>query len=341
MSQKKADDKLTRAAEADFARQVLQAEAAAVGAVTVGPGFHDAADLIEACAGSVVVSGLGKNSYIGQKLSATFASLGTPSHFMHPTEALHGDLGRIRATDVAVLLSFGGSTEEVVTLATLLKQDGVDVIALTGAESSDLARLARVTLCVGPVAEACPHNLAPTASTTAMLALGDALALAVSRRRNFGVEDFRRTHPGGSLGRQLSPVMSVIRFKVGENLPLVGEDRNVREAYELAESHASKSGLRRAGALLIVDAGGKLAGIFTDGDLRRALIEDGPDAWSAPIGGRMTASPRTLRDDALVRDAVQMVREHRIDEVPVVNEAGEPVGLVDVQDLMALKVIEG
>lgn len=327
--------------EADFARQVLRAEADAVGAVAIGPSFHAAAELIEKTTGSLVISGLGKNSYIGQKISATFSSLGTPSHFMHPTEAMHGDLGRIRANDVTMLLSFGGSTEEVVTLATLLKQDNVDVIAITGSEGNDLARLATVSLAVGPLSEACPHNLAPTASTTAMLALGDALALAVSKRKNFGVDDFRRTHPGGSLGRQLAPVMQAIRFKVGENLPLIEATLSIQDAYGRAESNAAASGLRRAGALLIVDDDGKLAGIFTDGDLRRSLIHDGSSAWSAPIGSLMTKAPRSLRSDALVRDAVQMVREYRIDEIPVVDDANHPVGLVDVQDLMSLKVIEG
>ncbi|HEX7009465.1 MAG TPA: CBS domain-containing protein, partial [Phycisphaeraceae bacterium] len=201
--------------------------------------------------------------------------------------------------------------------------------------------LATVTLCVGDVAEACPHNLAPTASTAAMLALGDALALTVSRRRNFGVEDFRRLHPGGGLGRQLMPVVQAMRFKAGENLPLIPQHLTVEQAYAQAERYAQASGLRRPGALLIVDGAGRLAGIVTDGDLRTALIRHGPQAWQGPIQQIMTRKPTTLPPQALVRDAVRIVREHRFDEIPVIDAQGKPVGLIDVQDLAALKVIEG
>ena len=331
--------------QATFARGVLHAEAEAVANVQIDATFHEAVDLIlDAVAdngGAVVVTGLGKNSYIAQKLSATFASLGTPSHFLHPTEAMHGDLGRIRRGDVVLSLSFGGNTEEVVTLAAMLRQDDVPVIAIVGNPGSDLARLAQVTLLVGPMDEACPHNLAPTASTTAMLALGDALALAVSRRRNFGVDDFKKVHPGGTLGRQIMPVVEAMRFKTDDNLPLIRAHLSVKQAYAQLESHAHAAGLRRPGALLIVDDRGRLTGIFTDGDLRRSLIGNGPQAWRQPIGTLMTKNPITLAADALVRDAVQLAREHRIDEIPVIDAHKKPLGLIDVQDLMALKVIEG
>ncbi len=323
-----------------FACRVLRAEAEAIGRVKLDERFGEAVRLIvEAGDGAVVVCGLGKSGLIGQKLSATFASTGTPSHFLHPTEAMHGDLGRIRRGDRVLLLSYGGTTEEVVTLASLLRQDRVPVIAITGQPTSELARLATVALCIGDVAEACPHNLAPTASTTAMLALGDALALAVSRARNFGVEDFKRVHPGGQLGRHLMPVVEAMRFRAGENLPLIPAETPLREAY--VRARPTDPTLRRAGALLVVDEAGKLAGIFTDGDLRRLVFDGGPDALDVPIGRVMTRGPVHLSDSALVRDAVHLVRERRIDEVPVVNDAGEPVGLIDVQDLLALKVIEG
>ncbi|MFW6059190.1 MAG: KpsF/GutQ family sugar-phosphate isomerase [Phycisphaeraceae bacterium] len=330
--------------QAAFARRVLEAEAEAIRRVTIDASFPRAAELVCGLAdrsGTLVVSGLGKSGLIGRKLSATFASTGTPSHFLHPTEAMHGDLGRIRRDDGVLLLSYGGNTEEVVALAELLRQDGVPMIALVGQAGCDLARLAEVTLTVGDVTEACPLNLAPTASTSAMLALGDALALSVARLRNFAEDDFRKLHPGGGLGRQLMPVMNAMRFKAGQNLPLIAQSVTVEQAYAEAERHAQASGLRRAGALLIVDETGKLAGIVTDGDLRTAFIKQGSDVWQGPITAIMTRNPTTLAHTALVREAVRIVREHRFDEIPVVDDAGKPVGLIDVQDLAALKVIEG
>lgn len=328
--------------QAAFARQVLDAEADAIRHVEVTDAFHAAVDVVLAAKdGSLVVSGLGKSGLIGQKLAATFASTGTPAHFMHPVEAMHGDLGKVRKGDAVLLLSYGGNTEEVVSLAELLKQDDVPVIAMVGRDDCDLAKIAAVTLPVGDVTEACQHNLAPTASTTAMLALGDALALAVSRRRNFGVTDFQKFHPGGGLGRQLMPVVHAMRFKAGDNQPLIGLGLSVQQAYAQAEQFSKESGLRRAGALLIVADDGTLAGIVTDGDLRSALINHGPEVWGGPIRDLMTQNPTTLSHTALVRDAVRIVRERRFDEIPVVDDAGKPVGLIDVQDLAALKVIEG
>jgi arabinose-5-phosphate isomerase len=201
-----------------------------------------------------------------------------------------------------------------------------------------------VALAVGDVDEACPLRLAPTSSTTAMLALGDALALCTSARRSFGVDDFHKFHPGGALGNQLLPVKDKMRFKAGQNLPLIDPAWTIERAYAEAEAWSSKPGNpggRRAGALVIVDGDKKLAGIFTDGDLRRTFVRLGSDAWRQPIGKFMTAKPRHLLDTALVRDAVHLVREFRIDEVPVVDASGKAVGLIDVQDLVALKVIEG
>lgn len=325
-----------------FARQVLDAEADAIRHVEVADSFHAAVDVVLAAKdGNLVVSGLGKSGLIGQKLAATFASTGTPAHFMHPVEAMHGDLGKVRKGDTVLLLSYGGNTEEVVSLAELLKQDGVPVIAMVGRDDCDLAKIAAVTLLIGDVTEACQHNLAPTASTTAMLALGDALALAVSRRRNFGVTDFQKFHPGGGLGRQLMPVVHAMRFKAGDNQPLIGMGLSVQQAYAQAEQFSKESGLRRAGALLIINDDGALAGIVTDGDLRSALINHGPDVWGGPIRDLMTQNPTTLPHTALVRDAVRIVRERRFDEIPVVDADNKPVGLIDVQDLAALKVIEG
>ncbi len=337
---------------AAFARTVLDAEADAIRRVEVGPSFTAAVQLVldatTQSRGSLVVSGLGKSGLIGQKLSATFASTGTPSHFLHPVEAMHGDLGRIRRGDAVLLLSFGGNTEELVTLAELLNQDNVPMIALTKNDGpgNGLSRHATVTLPLGDITEACPHELAPTSSTTAMLALGDALALAVSRARQFTPDDFQKFHPGGGLGRQLTPVVEAMRFNAPGpgsqgNLSLIALGTVVQDAYAAAEQHAKDSGLRRPGALLIVHPDGTLAGIVTDGDLRTALIRTGPEVWSNPIDQIMTANPTTLPDTALVRDAVHIVREKRFDEIPVVAPDGKPVGLIDVQDLAALKVIEG
>lgn len=358
----------TLADEARLAAEVLRVEAEAINRIQIQPVFHEAVDLIVRSTrfhpsgaarqappasdsgsgesedggseggGAVVVSGLGKSGLIGQKISATLASTGTPSHFLHPTEAMHGDLGRVRRGDVVVLLSFGGNTEEVVSLATILRQDHVPVISIVGKLECDLARLSTVTLSVGEMDEACPLNLAPTASTTAMLALGDALALCVGRRARFGVGDFYKNHPGGMLGRQLRPVVDVMRVRAGENLPVVLDDVTVESALRTADEMGEG---RRVGALLVVDHHGQLAGIFTDSDLRRLLVSRGPRTLTDPIRDVMTAQPRHLTDLDLVRDAVQLVREHRIDEVPVVSSDGRPLGLIDVQDLVALKVIEG
>ncbi|MEE9404993.1 MAG: KpsF/GutQ family sugar-phosphate isomerase [Algisphaera sp.] len=339
-----------------FARQVLDAEAAAIRSIPVDAQFAQAVKLVVEAGergGSLVVSGLGKSGLIGAKLSATLASTGTPSHFLHPVEAMHGDLGRVRRGDGVLLLSYTGNTEEVVTLAELLKPDGVPMIGLTGKDGGRLARSVDALLTVGDVTEACPLALAPTSSSTAMLALGDALALAVSRARSFTADDFQKFHPGGGLGRQLMPVLDAMRFfykkphaasgaeQSESNLPLIAPGTSVKDAYAAAESFSKDSGLRRPGALLVAVAGEKLAGIVTDGDLRSALIRQGPEVWAGPIDAIMTANPTTLPDTALVRDAVRVVREKRFDEIPVVAADGTPVGLIDVQDLAALKVIEG
>ncbi|MBI1373490.1 MAG: KpsF/GutQ family sugar-phosphate isomerase [Phycisphaera sp.] len=321
----------------DFAARVLRAEADAVASVIdqLGDSLDAAVKLVAKCKGTVIVSGMGKSGIIAQKISATLASTGSPSHYLHPTEAMHGDLGRIRAGDVVVLLSYSGTTDEILSLAALVRQDRVPIVAMCAREDCHLARLADVTLCIGDVAEACPHNLAPTASTTAMLALGDALALAVSRQRNFSADDFKKRHPGGQLGRLMMPIMDVLRFRAGDNLPLIRDDITVAEVEIAAEQYP-----RRAGAVILVDAYDRMTGIFTDADLRRLIVKHGPDGLRKPIADVMTRSPRCLTDDSLVRDAVQLTRELRLDEIPVVDADGKPVGMIDVQDLIALKVIE-
>jgi arabinose-5-phosphate isomerase len=344
--EKQSPTSATDPGQQEFARQVLRAEADAIGRIEIDQAFDRAVDLIiesiSEPGGSVIVSGVGKSGLIGQKISATFSSTGTHSHFLHPTEALHGDLGRVRRGDVVLALSYGGNTDEMVNLALILKQDQVPVVAIVGKPDCHLGRLASIVLGIGDIEEACPLNLAPTASTTATLALGDALALAVSRRREFGIEDFKKVHPGGGLGRQLTPIIEAMRFKAGQNLPTIEPGQTLAQAYAEADRVAESTGLRKAGALVIVNPDQTLAGIFTDGDLRRLIFDrHAPNLLDQPISSVMTANPRRLTGNALVRDAVQMIREFRIDEVPVVDEENHVLGLIDVQDLMALKVIEG
>jgi arabinose-5-phosphate isomerase len=349
-------DTRLRARERDFAQGVLRAEAQVVGdlAAALGEPFHQAVDLLERCAdsgGTVLVTGLGKSGLIGAKISATLASLGIPSHAVHPSEAAHGDLGRFRLTDTVICLSYSGETDEVVNLAAVLHQDNLPIIAITrgrhgGTEArrhggeeeagaSSLERLATVTLAIGCFEEAGGAEFAaPTCSTTATLALGDALALATARRRNFTDADFAKRHPGGALGGLLRPVTEVLRFKAGENCPLIPQDTTVREALLRAAAVG-----RRPGAILLIEPGsGRLSGIFTDGDLRRLILRS-PAELDCPISQVMTHGPRTIQNTALVRDAVRMFRECRQDEIPVVDGEGRPVGILDVQDLIAMKLV--
>jgi len=327
--------------ELELARSVLTEEARALdhAATLIDERFSEAVTLIADCAknqGTVLVSGLGKSGLIGAKISATLASLGVPSHPVHPTEATHGDLGKFRKQDVVIALSKSGETEEVTNLAAILRQDGVPVISITsgGADPSSLERVSTVMLTFGVGHEA-GDMPAPTSSTTATLALGDALAIAAARRIRFTDADFAKRHPGGSLGGLLRPVMDVVRFKAGENLPLIGDHLTVGEALKEAENHTG----RRPGAMLLIEkASGKLTGIFTDGDLRR-LVLGSASSLETPIAGVMTRSPRTLPDDAIIRDALTLFREKRQDEIPVVDADGCPVGMLDVQDLIALKLV--
>jgi arabinose-5-phosphate isomerase len=326
--------------EASFLSDAMLAEADAIRRVAARAAgedagrWADAVALLDGCTGHVMISGMGKSGLIGAKIAATMSSLGLPAHFMHPSEAVHGDLGRLRAGDVAILMSYSGGTEEVVNLAAILRTDGIRRVGISCNHQSHLARLCDVHLAIGDVVEACPLNLAPTASTTAMLAMGDALALAVSRRRNFAADDFHRRHPGGALGAGLKSVTEVLRFRVGETLATVAEDCTVADALR------STGGGRRAGALVVVDAAGRLSGIFTDGDLRRRVNELGAGLLSKRVAEVMTARPSALSSEALVRDAVQLVRERRLDEIPVVDADGRPLGLIDVQDLVSMKVID-
>ncbi|QEG42482.1 KpsF/GutQ family sugar-phosphate isomerase [Roseimaritima ulvae] len=319
-----------------FAAEIMLQESEAIRRASklLDERFDWAVDRMSSCTGNVIVSGVGKSGLIGKKISATLSSTGTPSHFMHPTEAMHGDLGRVGSKDVAFLLSFSGTTEELLSLAAILRQDSIPIISISKSRDSRLARLSDAALCVGDITEACPYNLAPTASTAAMLALGDALALAVSQRRTFSVEDFQKRHPGGMLGKKLMPVSEVLRFEVGKNVALASGGATVAEILADAERIP-----RRSGAILIVNQQGKLTGIFTDGDLRRLLAAEGAQVMQRTVDRLMTIDPIHLVSTDLVRDAIQLVREHRVDEIPVVDRNGFPVGILDVQDLVSQKLI--
>lgn len=329
-------------AELSFLANAMQAEADAIHRLADrvqaadGVRWHDALDLLEQCAGHVVVSGMGKSGLVGGKISATFSSLGQPSSVLHPAEAVHGDLGRVRRGDVVILLSYSGETAEVVDLALILRADNMPTIGICKDESTSLGRACTVTLALGDVTEAGPHNLAPTASTTAQLAAGDALALALARRRDFSADDFHRSHPGGMLGASLRRITDVVRFRAGAGLPVVPLGGTVRQCLDAAR--AADGGRRRAGAILLVNDAGALTGVFTDGDLRRLVVDD-DSALDRPVSEVMTVDPKRLHVGDLVRDAERLVREHRVDEIPVVDDADRPVGLVDVQDLVTMKVV--
>lgn len=317
----------------EFGRSVVRAEASALRALLrrMGKGFLEAVDLLHDCRGNVVVTGVGKSGLIGEKVSATLASTGTPSIYLHSAEALHGDVGRVRRADVVLALSFSGETEEVLRVVPVVKKIGAKLVSVTGSPDSRLARWSDVALDLGRIAEACPMGLVPTSSTTATLALGDALAMTVARRRNFSREDYALFHRGGSLGRQLMTVAEVMRK--GREVPTVRRKATVREAMTAVSGPRG----RRAGAALVVDGRGRLLGIFTDGDLRRRLA-GGTAFLQGPIGEVMTHRPITVRDTSLVAEAMRVLKDHKIDEVPVVDARGRPVGMLDVQDILEVGV---
>jgi arabinose-5-phosphate isomerase len=320
---------LNRFEQLRFAQAILTTEGQAVLrlADTLPGSFCDAVELIYQCTGSVIVTGMGKAGLVGQKLVATLASTGTPSHFLHPGEAFHGDLGRIGPHDVVLALSNSGATEEIVRLLPVLADMQTKLIAMTSKPSSPLAQAAEVLLDLGPLAEACPLGLAPSTSTTVMIALGDALALTTSRLYEFGPQDFARYHPGGSLGRKLAKVQEVMR-------PLA-QCRVAPETHTIREVmiQAGRPG-RRTGAVMLVDETGKLTGIFTDSDLAR-LFEQGRDsALDQPIAQCMTAHPATAASGLRLSEALEVLTSRKISELPVIDEQGHPLGLLDITDLV-------
>ncbi|MBI2095491.1 MAG: KpsF/GutQ family sugar-phosphate isomerase [Candidatus Omnitrophica bacterium] len=308
----------------------IEREALALLRSRIDHNFEKACALIMECRGRTVLTGLGKPGFIAQKISATLSSTGTPSLFLHPAEALHGDLGRVMKEDVVVGLSNSGRTEEIVKLLPVVRKIGAKLISITGNPKSPLATHSDVVLDVRVKKEACPLNLAPTASTTAMLAMGDALAVALLEKKGFKAEDFAFYHPGGDLGKKLLLRVSDI-MRTGRDNPVVSGDMKVEEVlYRITGA--------RAGSATIVDKKGRLAGIFTDGDLRRHL-KGGGDLLQTPVRDVMTKNPVTITAGKLAAEVLELLRSKRIDEVPVVDPRGRPVGYLDVQDILKAGIV--
>ncbi|MCX7188266.1 MAG: KpsF/GutQ family sugar-phosphate isomerase [Proteobacteria bacterium] len=316
----------------DLAREVLKIEAAAVLALTnsVDASFMHALNIILSCKGRVIVSGMGKSGHIARKIAATFSSTGTPAYFVHPAEASHGDLGMIAAQDVFVALSYSGESQELLTIVPIIKRQGARLISLTGNARSSLAEVADAHLNIAVEKEACPLGLAPTASTTAALALGDALAVALLDANGFGEDDFARSHPGGSLGRRLLTHVRDI-MHIGSEIPAVNKNATLAEAV----LEISRKGL---GMTAIVDDAERVMGIYTDGDLRRTF-EKRIDFTVTAISAVMSRSPRSIMPSALAAEAVQIMEQHNISQMLVVDADNKLVGALNMHDLLRAKVM--
>ncbi|HOW58482.1 MAG TPA: KpsF/GutQ family sugar-phosphate isomerase [Candidatus Omnitrophota bacterium] len=310
-----------------LAKEILRIESCAISRLRsrIGKDFEKAVQWMEACKGRVILTGMGKPGFIARKIAATMASTGTPSLYLHPAEAVHGDFGMVTSKDILIAISQSGESEEIIRLLPLIKKKGVKLIALTSMPKSSLGRNADIVLDLGVRREACPLNLAPSASTTASLALGDALALCLLKKRGFRSEDFAELHPAGSLGRRLLKVQDIMR--TGKSNPLVGPTTTVRQALLKITSS-------RAGSCTLVDLQGKLAGVFTDGDLRRHLKIEGEKILNRSVKEVATLKPRYIHKDKLAEEAFHIMESLRIDELPVVDHLKRVVGLLDVQDLM-------
>ncbi len=311
----------------EYARQVLDIEISALRQVRdhLDHTFVAAVDAMERCRGRIIACGMGKAGQIAMKISATLASTGTPSFFLHPAEALHGDLGMVQADDLMLVFSNSGESSEISALLPFVRSMGVPIIAVTASSKSYLAVQATMAILLGDLAEACPLGLAPTATTTAMLVVGDALALCLMKRRGFRVEDYARRHPAGALGRKTLAVKHVMR--IGEAVATIAPDRPVREAL-FAITRA------RSGAAVVVDAGRKVLGIFCDGDLRRGIEKD-PDFLTRPVGEVMIADCFTVSDALRAGDVLDLCKDKRISEVPVVDADGVLLGVADLKGLVA------
>ena len=317
-----------------YGKEILRLEADAVSQLSelVDQQFEEAVKKLLALNsdGRVVVSGMGKAGFIAQKISATLASVGIPSFFLHPAEAIHGDLGRYTDKDLTIILSNSGETPEVLRMLSQVKRLGCAIIAITGNVDSQLAKHSDVVLNIGKLDEVGPLGLAPTTSTTAMLALGDALAMTVLKCQNFSREKYAFFHPGGSLGRSLMLVNEVMRS--GEEHCVVPEDMKTSE---VVHKYTATPG--RPGCATIVDSNGKLSGVFTDGNLRRC-IDEGADFLEKPISEVMTRNPKSVKPEQLVQEAIHVLSEYKIDQVIVADDNQMPVGIIDIQDVIEFRV---
>jgi arabinose-5-phosphate isomerase len=311
-------------------REILRAEGEAILGVAdaLDASFSRAVCMIAGCTGKVVVTGIGKAGLVAQKIAATLASTGTPSHFLHPAEAMHGDLGALRGDDLVLAMSQSGETEEITRLLPHLAAAGVRIIALTGRADSTLGRAADLVVATGPLREACGLGLAPSTSTAVLMALGDGLALVTSALASFTPEDFAARHPGGSLGRQL--------MRVDDAMRPVAECRTAAPGETVRGVFSRPLPARRTGAVMIVDATGGLAGIFTDSDLARLFERRNDAALDGPIAQVMTCRPTTVASGTRLRDAVVLLDARRLSELPVVDDRGRPVGLLDIVDVVGL-----
>ncbi|KFN45106.1 KpsF/GutQ family sugar-phosphate isomerase [Arenimonas oryziterrae] len=314
-------------------RQVIHIETRALEALQarIGPEFAAACRLLLGCRGRVVCTGMGKSGHIATKIAATLASTGTPAFFLHPGEASHGDLGMVKDSDVVLALSNSGETEEILTIVPALKRQGNLLVAMTGRNESRLATLSDVHLDVSVPEEACPLGLAPTASTTAALVMGDALAVALLEARGFTAEDFARSHPAGSLGRRLLLKISDI-MHAGDEVPRVGSTATASEA--LVEMSR-----KRLGMTAVVDDDGHLLGVFTDGDLRRALDDDQIDLRTTPVQQLMARSPKTIGAQQLAIEAAHLMEEFKINGLVVVDDSRRVIGALNIHDLLRARVV--
>jgi arabinose-5-phosphate isomerase len=314
-----------------YARQIVRGEAAALELVAdrLDESFLEAVELVRRCAGRIAVTGTGKSADVGQKIAGTLNSTGTRAYVLDATRAVHGDLGMVHPNDAVLALSHSGESEEIVRLLGPLRQLAAGIIGLTSAAHSTLATSADVAIVLGPLEEVCPLGLAPSTSTTAMIAVGDALAFVLTRLSEFTREDFARFHPAGSLGRKLLKVEGVMRQ--GEEMRLASQDSLVRDVF----SQARRRG-RRTGAVMLTDAEGRLRGLFTDSDLARLFEQRKDAALDRPIREVMTSQPITVTLGTRVIDAVEVMSRRKISELPVVETEGRPVGLLDIPDLIGL-----
>ena len=314
------------------AREVLTLEAQAILDISarLDEQFIKAVDLLYKCTGKAVVTGMGKSGHIGHKIAATLASTGTPAFFVHPAELRHGDFGMLEERDVVIALSGSGETSEIKLVLDPLKRLGLSIIAITGNTTSTLAQYSEIVLDVAVKREACPLNLAPTTSTTAALAMGDALAIALMKRKNFQAEDFAKAHPGGNLGKSLVTVQDIMRQ--GRELPVVALDADY-------PSIISEISNKKLGLTTVCDAAGTLCGVISDGDLRRGSIKFGTGVFSSTASDLMTVNPKRIADKALAAEALKLIDKYAVNDLIIVDESNKPVGVVHLRDMVAAGII--